>query len=217
MYSPAHFQETRPEVLLELIRRQPLGTVVVHDASGLAADHIPLLHRPGPTNSGTLAGHVARANPLWQKAGAGLDCLILFHGLQHYISPGWYASKAESGRVVPTWNYEVVHVHGQIRAIEDPHWIRGLLDELTHAHEGSLPHPWKPRDAPSDYLDRLLQAIVGIEIRIDRMIGKAKLSQNQPPANQASVVDALRERKDPAATKMADAIAARSAPGQGTR
>jgi transcriptional regulator len=119
--------------------------------------------------------------------------------------------------VVPTWNYEVVHVHGQIRAIEDPHWIRGLLDELTHAHEGSLPHPWKPRDAPSDYLDRLLQAIVGIEIRIDRMIGKAKLSQNQPPANQASVVDALRERKDPAATKMADAIAARSAPGQGTR
>lgn len=217
MYCPAHFQETRPEVLLELIRRHPLGTIVVHDASGLAADHIPLLYRPVTTGFGTLVGHVARANPLWQKAGTGLDCLVLFHGPQHYISPGWYATKAESGRVVPTWNYEVVHVHGQIRSIEDPHWIRGLLDELTHAHEATQAHPWKPSDAPSDYLDRLLQVIVGIEIRIDRMIGKAKLSQNQPPANQASVVEALRNRDDPAAAAMANAIAARSAPDHGTR
>ena len=216
MYCPAHFQEGRPEALLELIARHPLGTILVHDGSGLDADHIPLLHRPGTTGSGMLAGHVARANPLWQKASAGLDCLVLFHGPQHYISPGWYATKAESGRVVPTWNYEVVHVHGRIRAIEDPEWIRTLLDDLTRTHEAPLPHPWKPSDAPNDYLDRLLQAIVGIEIRIDRMIGKAKLSQNQPVANQQSVVEALHTRNDPASTAMAEAIAARSNPTAGS-
>ena len=216
MYSPAHFQEGRPEALLELIGRHPLGTILVHDGCNLDADHIPLLHRPGATGSGTLAGHVARANPLWQKAGAGLDCLVVFHGPQYYISPGWYATKAESGRVVPTWNYEVVHVHGRIRAVEDPQWIRALLDDLTRTHEASLPHPWKPSDAPTEYLDRLLQAIVGIEIRIDRMIGKAKLSQNQPAANQQSVVEALRNRSDPAAAAMADAITARSNPTAGS-
>jgi transcriptional regulator len=216
MYSPAHFQEGRPEALLELIGRHPLGTILVHDGCNLDADHIPLLHRPGATGSGTLAGHVARANPLWQKAGAGLDCLVVFHGPQYYISPGWYATNAESGRVVPTWNYEVVHVHGRIRAVEDPQWIRALLDDLTRTHEASLPHPWKPSDAPTEYLDRLLQAIVGIEIRIDRMIGKAKLSQNQPAANQQSVVEALRNRSDPAAAAMADAITARSNPTAGS-
>ncbi len=209
MYLPAHFEETRPEVLHRFIQAHPLATLIVHDQNGLSADHIPLTLRADELPHGRLLGHVARANPLWQKARGGMDCLAVFHGPQHYISPNGYASKAESGRVVPTWNYEVVQVHGKLTAVDDPVWLHRLLAQLTQEHEASQAQPWALHDAPPDYLDRMLQVVVGIEIEIVRLVGKAKLSQNQPPANQRSLLAALRALGDAASAEMAQAIEGR--------
>ncbi len=190
MYCPAHFEEDRPEVLRELMARQPLATLVRTCADGLVADHIPLLHREDGSRFGRLLGHVARANPLWQAA-ASEEMLLVFQGAQGYVSPNWYASKAVDGRVVPTWNYAVVHVHGRLRAIEDAAGITGIVTALTNTHEAAQPHPWQVTDAPAEHTARLIANIVGIEIRITRMSGKWKVSQNQPAANRASLVDAL--------------------------
>jgi transcriptional regulator len=213
MYIPEHFEESRPEVLHAFIRQHPLATIFVSDRSGLAADHIPLTLRVGEWSPGLLLGHVARANPLWRKAENGIDCLVVFHGPGRYISPNWYASKAEDGKVVPTWNYEVVHVRGKMRSVDDPVWLRAFLAELTSEHEHSQPHPWQLGDAPDDYISRSLQAIVGIQIEILHMLGKAKLSQNQSVANQRSVVQSLEAQGDAASQTMAEAIRARGRPG----
>ncbi|GAB2181417.1 FMN-binding negative transcriptional regulator [Denitratisoma sp. agr-D3] len=209
MYLPPHFQESRPEVLEGFIAQHALGTIVVHDASGLAADPVPLLLRHGQDGSRSLVGHVARANPLWQKARSGIPCLVIFQGHQHYISPNWYATKAETGKVVPTWNYEVVQVQGRLFAMDDRVWLRDCLVELTARHEASQPVPWTLADAPEDYIDARLTAIVGIRIEISDMVGKAKLSQNQVQANRWSAINALREQGSHAAQQMADAIAHR--------
>ncbi|MBH2010712.1 MAG: FMN-binding negative transcriptional regulator [Xanthomonadaceae bacterium] len=206
MYIPKPFEESRPEVLHAFIRQHPLATLVINDAEGLAADHIPLLLRAEAGPSGKLLGHVARSNPLWQKAGDGIACLLVFHGIDGYISPNGYASKQETGKVVPTWNYEVVHVHGKVRAIDDPAALIEVLQALTQAHEADQPAPWRIADAPPDYIERLLQAIVGIEVEIERIAGKAKLSQNQPASNQQSLVNALQGRDDRASQEMAQAI-----------
>lgn len=190
MYRPAPFDEPRTELLQAHIDAYPLATLVTLSPDGLGADHIPLLlRREGPAH-GTLAGHVARANPLWHQA-AGSEVLAVFGGEQAYVSPNWYATKQETGKVVPTWNYATVHAWGPLRAIEDPAWLRRLLADLTARHEQSQPQPWQLDDAPADYTARLLQAIVGIEIPIARIAGKWKLSQNQPAANQAGVVRGL--------------------------
>lgn len=206
MYIPKPFEESRPEVLHAFIKKHPLATLIIGDAEGLSADHIPLLLRPEAGPSGKLVGHVARANPLWQKAGDGIPCLLVFHGIDGYISPNGYASKQETGKVVPTWNYEVVHVHGKVRAIDDPAALLEVLQALTQAHEADQPAPWRIADAPPDYIERLLQAIVGIEVEIERMVGKSKLSQNQPASNQKSLINALRGRDDQASREMAQAI-----------
>jgi len=133
----------------------------------------------------------------------------VFHGVDGYISPSGYASKLETGKVVPTWNYEVVHVQGKVRAIDDPAALLEVLQALTQTHEATQPAPWRIADAPPDYIERMLQAIVGIEIDIERMVGKAKLSQNQPVSNQQSLIQALQGQGDPAAQAMAQAIAHR--------
>lgn len=190
MYCPAHFEEDRPEVLRALMARYPLATVIRTAADGLVADHIPLLHREDGSRFGLLIGHVARANPLWRVAPTE-ELLLVFQGAQGYVSPNWYASKAVDGRVVPTWNYAVVHVHGQLRAIEDAAGIMGIVTALTDTHEASQPHPWQVGDAPAEHTARLVGNIVGIEFRITRMSGKWKVSQNQPAANRASLVQAL--------------------------
>lgn len=213
MYLPAHFEEQRAEVLHAFIRRHALATLVVDDGSGLSADHIPLSLRAGRSPA-ELVGHVARANPLWRKAGAGLDCLAVFQGVQGYISPNGYATKAESGRVVPTWNYEAVHVRGRISAVDDPVWLRGFLTELTAEHEAAQMRPWQLHDAPAAYIDQLLQSIVGIRIQIAGMTGKFKLSQNQPAANQASLIQALHAAGDHASLDMAMAMQACMKPAQ---
>jgi len=192
MYLPPHFEESRPEALDGLMRRHPLAALVTFGPEGLTADHIPLLAGP----AGTLRGHVARANPLW-RAADGAEVLAIFQGPGHYVSPGWYPTKREDGKAVPTWNYLVVHAHGRLRAHDDPAWVRGLLDALTAEHEAAFPAPWKPADAPGDYLEGRIAAVVGIEIEVTRLVGKWKLSQNQPERNRAGVVEGL--RKDGAA------------------
>lgn len=187
MYSPSHFAETRLDQLHALIAAHPLGTLVTHGAAGLVADHIPF-EIAAPTADapyGTLRAHVARANPLWQQAGA--ETLVVFQGPSAYVSPSLYAEKPVSGKVVPTYNYAVVHAHGMLRAIEDPAWILALLERLTLHHESARPAPWAVGDAPPHFIETLLKAIVGIEIRLGRLEGKWKLSQNRPPADQAAV------------------------------
>lgn len=174
MYVPARYDETRTDVLHGLVRRHPLGMIVVNGPAGLAADHIPC-EVSAPTADaplGILRAHVARANPLWRRDGATV--LAAFQGESAYVSPSAFEEKATTGRVVPTWDYAAVHVHGILRAIDDPAWLGALLARLTGRHEASQPAPWAVSDAPPDYIEKLMTAIVGIEIRIDRMEGKWK-------------------------------------------
>ncbi len=188
MYTPRHFQESREAALAALIRAYPLATVVLSGANGLSANHVPL----ELAGEGALHGHVARANEL--VAADGAQVLVIFQGADGYISPNWYPSKQLTHREVPTWNYSVVHVHGRLRVIDDRDWLLALLHRLTNRHEASEPAPWSVSDAPADHVEKLLKAIVGIEIVIDRIEGKFKLSQNHPAANQAGAVDGLRRR-----------------------
>lgn len=187
MYQPAAFRETRVERIDDLLQAYPLAALTVADGQGFAVDHVPLL-RSGEV----LRGHVARANPLAQRDGAAV--VAVFQGPQAYVSPSWYPSKHETGREVPTWNYAVVHVHGRLRTSTDPLWLRALLTELTDRHEAGQPQPWSIDDAPADHTERLLGAITGIEIAIERIEAKLKLSQNHPPANRLGVVEGLRRR-----------------------
>jgi transcriptional regulator len=206
MYLPKHFEVSDPVRLREFMQAHPLATLVIADASGLSADHIPLMVTGSDAFGWKLAGHVARANPLWKRVEAGIDCLAIFHGPQHYISPSWYATKKEHGKVVPTWNYEVVHVQGRLRAVDDVVWLRKFLQRLTETHEADQPKPWQVEDAPEEYLQRMLQAVVGIEIEVVGMTGKAKVSQNQPKTNQESLIAALRSIRSEVSVQMANKI-----------
>lgn len=179
MYSPAHFNESRSEVLHDLITAHPFGTLVSHGAGGLDANHLPFHLDPGEGALGTLHAHVARANPLWQELRDGDEVLVIFRAGDAYISPSWYPSKADLHRQVPTWNYMVAHAHGRVRIRDDERYVRGLVARLTRTHEAPLAAPWKMSDAPAEFVDTLLQAIVGVEIEITRLQGKRKLSQNK--------------------------------------
>lgn len=207
MYCPAHFEETRSEVLHALMRARPLATLVTQGQDGFDANHIPLLLDTTTGKFGNLRGHVARANPLWQKVGADGTALAIFHGPEGYVTPNWYPSKRETGKAVPTWNYAVVHAHGRLRVIDDAAWLRAQVTALTAQQEVALPHPWLVADAPADYVEKMLGAVVGIELEITRLVGKWKTSQNQPPQNRAGVVDGLRERGTPDDLAMADLVA----------
>jgi transcriptional regulator len=167
---------------------------------------------PEPAPFGALRGHVARANSVWRDVMPGTEALVIFQGAQAYITPSWYATKQETGKVVPTFNYAVVHAHGPLRIIEDPAWLRGLVERLTDAYERPRPQPWKVADAPEEFVQTMLKAIVGIEIPMTRLVGKWKVSQNRPAADQAGVVAGLRAAGDPASTAMADEVSARMPP-----
>lgn len=206
MYQPGHFEETRAEVLHTLLRSHPLATLVTLAPHGLEANHIPLRLRTQGVPRPTLVGHVARANPLWRETDLATPVLAIFQGPQHYISPGWYASKAEHGKVVPTWNYAVVHAKGLLRVHDDAAWIRQQMQELTTQQEARMPAPWAVDDAPRDYTDRMIAAVVGIEISIESLVGKWKVSQNQPAANQASVQQGLHGLGTDAAATMAGLV-----------
>ena len=186
MYSPSYFNESRPDVLRSLIEQHPLGALITHSADGLDASHIPF-EFVAPTEDapfGVLRAHVARANPLWHRSG---DCLVVFQGASAYVSPSLYEEKAVSGKVVPTWNYAAVHAHGPMRAIEDPAWILALLARLTDRHELNRPAPWAVQDAPRDFTEKLVAAIVGIEIPVQRLQGTWKMSQNRSLNDQVAI------------------------------
>ena len=202
MYLPKHFEETRVPVLHDLIRAHPLATLVMLTPSGLDANHIPFEIDPAPAPSGTLRGHVARANPLWRSV-SDVEMLAIFQGPDTYISPSFYVTKQETGKVVPTWNYAVVHAHGPLRVIDDPAWLRAFVETLTNRHEGARRAPWRVTDAPADYIDSMVTAIVGIEIPITRLIGKWKVSQNRPEQDRAGVAEGLLEEGGDSAAAMA--------------
>ena len=190
MYLPKHFEQHDPTALQGLMREHPLAMVVTTGADGVTADHVPLEY---DTASGTLRGHVARANPLWRHAD-GQPVLAVFRGAEAYITPSWYPSKAEHHKVVPTWNYAVVHAHGTLRALDDAPWLRDLVGRLTDHHEAPRAQPWAVGDAPDDYVQQMLRAIVGIEIPVTRLVGKWKISQNRNEADRLGVADGLAER-----------------------
>ena len=191
MYIPAHFAESRPEVLHELVRRHPLGMLVTHGAAGLDANHIPFELQAASGSLGTLAGHVARANPVWQQLRDGDEVMVVFRAADAYISPNWYPSKHEQHRQVPTWNYMVAHAHGRVRIVDDERFVRGIVGRLTKTHEASQAVPWKMADSPREFIDGLLQAIVGIEIEITRLEGKSKLSQNKEARDLRGAIEGL--------------------------
>jgi transcriptional regulator len=191
MYLPKHFEETRTTVLHELIRAHPLGALVTRGPDGLDANHLPFEIDPEPAPFGTLRGHIARANPLWREHSPDLAALVIFQGPDTYVSPSWYPTKADTGKVVPTWNYAVVHAHGTVRFIDDRVWLRGFVEMLTNRHEAPRREPWKITDAPPDYIERQLGAIIGVEIPIARLVGKWKASQNRPAADREGAAQGL--------------------------
>jgi transcriptional regulator len=220
MYTPKHFAEHDLNIINRLIEQNPLATIVTRVANadtdfGFNANHIPLHVVSVPAglvsvNSAMLGkvlrGHVARANPMWKDLVDCYKALVVFLGVQAYISPSLYASKKVDAKVVPTWNYEAVHIHGSIRLIEDGLGLSELMHSLTDTQEQTKKHPWSINDAPADYTERLMKAIVGIEISIDRIEAKRKLSQNQPSENQQSVIAGLTQEGSAQSTAMAAAV-----------
>lgn len=209
MYLPAHFEEKRPELLHEFLRTRPLGLLVTQDSAGeMTANTMPFLLEADPAGGpGILRAHVARANPLWREARTEIDSLIVFHGPQAYISPSMYPSKAATGKVVPTWNYITVQGRGKLRAIDDAGWLRAFLTRLTEHHEAARPVPWALSDAPEDFIDGRLRAVVGIEITLNSLRGKWKVSQNRARFDRDGVVYGLRNQGGAEAEAMAAAVA----------
>ncbi len=206
MYLPPHFQENCPHALEALIQAYPFASLLSSTADGFCVDHLPLLWHRNEDGTAVLRGHIAKANPLAQVQGNTLKALAIFHGPQAYVSPNWYPGKQEHGMVVPTWNYMVVHAHGRLRLVNDKAWLRELLKQLTDKHEQALEKPWQLDDAPADYLDKMLNAVLGIEIHIEQLQGKFKLSQNQPAANRQGVIAGLETLNRAAARDLAEAM-----------
>lgn len=194
MYLPSAFREDSIEVQHDFIRAHPLGVLMTSGKGGLMANHIPcLLYPEGP--QGVLRLHMARANPQWQELAAGGECLVVFHGAQAYITPSWYATKAETHKVVPTWNFVAVHVWGQARIHDDPAWVRAQIGALTDAQEKARAQPWRVEDAPDDFIAAQMRAIVGVEIAITRIEGKWKVSQNRNAADRQGVAQGLADEQ----------------------
>ncbi|WP_315718525.1 MULTISPECIES: FMN-binding negative transcriptional regulator [unclassified Bradyrhizobium] len=179
MYVPSHFDEARPEMLYDLIEKNPLGILITHGKSGLNANHIPFELNRAQGQWGTLHCHAARANPVWRDLDTGAEVLVVFRASDAYISPQWYPSKQDFHRQVPSWNYLVAHAYGRVTIHDDERYVRGNVARLTRKHEASQPVPWKMTDGPKDYIDTMLKAIVGLEIAITNLVGKSKLSQNK--------------------------------------
>jgi transcriptional regulator len=191
MYIPQHFQAPDLMTMHALMAAKPLATLVTLHSGHMDANHIPLHFEPQASPNGSLQGHIAKANPMYAQADGEIDALAIFHGPDSYVSPNWYPVKQEHGKVVPTWNYIVVHARGKLRFIDDLIWIRAQLDNLTASQEATFTPPWKPEDAPAEYIDRMMAAIVGIEIAIETLEGKWKMSQNQSAQNRQGVITGL--------------------------
>ncbi|MEO6364259.1 MAG: FMN-binding negative transcriptional regulator [Caldimonas sp.] len=193
MYLPGHFAESRPEVLHAFVEAHPFGLLVTNSVDGqLDSNGIPFLLDADPAGGpGILRGHVARANPLWQAGRAEGESLVVFQGPHAYVSPSWYPTKSEHGKVVPTWNYCMVQARGPVRAIEDAAWLHAFVSRLTDRHEQGRAGPWAVSDAPADYVTSMLRAIVGIEIVLVALTGKWKVTQNRSAADREGVARGL--------------------------
>lgn len=213
MYQPRHFREDDPERLHALMRAHPLALLVFATEQGLEANPLPLHLVVGEHGAPSrLVGHVARANPAWRQAPRG-PALAVFTAAQGYVSPGWYPSKAVHGKAVPTWNYATVHAHGPLRFIDDAAWVRGLLAPLTEAHESAQARPWTMDEAPASYIDTMVAAVVGLELSVERLEGKFKLSQNRDAADRQGVIDALEAADSPQTRALAQAMRGPAGPG----
>jgi transcriptional regulator len=208
MYLPSHFEEKRPEVLAELMQSHPLGLLVTQGDSGLQVNPIPFVFDADPAGGpGVLRAHVARANPVWREARTDTESLVVFQGPQAYVSPGWYPSKAEHGKVVPTWNYCIVQGRGLLRVIDDAAWVHAFVTRLTNHHEETQDRPWAVNDAPPDFVATMQRAIVGIEITLTALTGKWKASQNRSAADRDGVARGLAQRPGSDAAEMAALVA----------
>lgn len=206
MYVPKHFEETRLEVLHAVINEHPFGMLVTLGAAGLDVNHIPFVLDADTGPLGTLRAHVARANPVWKNLTASVEPVAVFQGPHTYITPSWYPGKLEHGKVVPTWNYVAVHAHGPVRVIEDRAALREHVTKLTTAQESKETSPWQVSDAPADFIDQMVGAIVGIEIAIAKLNGKWKVSQNRQASDRRGVMDGLESRRDSGSAAMARLI-----------
>lgn len=208
MYIPPHFEESRVELLHDLIRRNPLAVLCTYGKSGLDANHIPFELNAEQRPQGILHCHVARSNPVWQDISTGDEALVVFRDAEAYISPQWYPSKQEFHKQVPSWNYMVVHATGRVTIRDDERYVRGMVARLTRTHEATQPVPWKMSDGPKDYIDMMLKNIVGIEIEVTKLVGKFKLSQNKEVRDIASAGNALKAKGE---DRLGDAMLAAAA------
>lgn len=206
MYQPPHFREDRLEIQHRFIRSHPLGLLVTAGHSGLLANPIPFLLDDGASPHGTLQAHLSRANPQWRDVESGEEALVIFQGVDAYITPGWYETKRETGKVVPTWNYAIVQAYGRVTVMDDPAWVMRQIVALTAQQEAPLSEPWAVGDAPEDFVAAQLKGIVGIEIEITRIEGKWKVSQNRPEADRRGVSEGLRGQADAGSQAMAELV-----------
>ena len=206
MYQPPHFREDRIEVMHDFMRAHPFVTLVSFEGDGLSANHLPLVLHADLSERGTLRGHGAQANPFWRNFHGSVEVLAVFQGPHHYISPSWYPSKAEHGKVVPTWNYAVVHAHGPISVFDDGEWLLAHLQALTSQQEGGRELPWAVTDAPGDYLAAMVKGIVGFEFPITRIEGKWKFSQNRSEKDREGVVQGLECEGSPSSIQVSNLI-----------
>ena len=210
MYIPTQFRETDIPTLHAAIRAAGLATLVTTGPDGILATPLPLLLDPEPGPHGALLGHVARANPQWHRSAPDADGLAMFAGPDAYITPSWYETKRQTGKVVPTWNYVAVHAYGRVEFIDDAAWLHALVTRLTERHEGARPQPWAVADAPPEFTKAQLKGIVGVRLVISRLEGKWKMSQNRSAEDRAGVVAGLREDGN---TVVADLVAGPGAGG----
>jgi transcriptional regulator len=195
MYVPHHFKEERPELLHGFIKEHPLGTLITQGEKGLSANLIPFFLESNPsTGNSSLFGHLARANPQIEELRSGDECLLVFRGENGYITPSWYQTKIDTGKVVPTWNYATVHVWGNPITYDDPDWLREHVETLTQIHETGRKEPWLVSSAPQDFIEKNLHAIVGVGISVARMEGKWKISQNRDAVDRNGVIIGLAEQ-----------------------
>lgn len=207
MYNPPAFEESRLPILHEAIRATRLATLVTFGAEGIIASHLPIILDAADGPFGSIRGHLARANPQWREITPEVPALAIFPGPDAYISPSWYATKQQSGKVVPTWNYVAVHAYGTIEFFDDPDQLRAIVTDLTLLHEEARPDPWAVTDAPPEFIRAQLKGIVGFRLPIARLEGKWKLSQNRSDEDRAGVICGLKELGRPAETAIADPMA----------
>jgi transcriptional regulator len=202
MYILRHNEEKRISVMQALIVSQPLGTLVTLGASSLFASHVPMVLEEDGSQFGVLKCHISRANTQWRDFVPTVDALAIFAGHQHYISPTWYPGTKEHGKEVPTWNYAVVHAYGPLKVIQDEQWLLTNVEKLTDIHEAGSPVPWKVSDAPEDFIKSQLKGIIGLELKIQRLEGKWKVSQNRTEGERKGVIEGLAKLNTPESLAM---------------